>query len=92
VERLNEMALETPAFATYKGGEIDFYVKSLIGNEKSYAVEVKSGKNQAATGRKALDDGKVDCLLMLKGNTQGGIAGDVYTIPVYLFPKFRFDL
>ncbi len=92
VERLNEMALETPAFATYKGGEIDFYVKSLIGNEKSYAVEVKSGKNQAATGRKALDDGKVDCLLMLKGNTQGGIAGEVYTIPVYLFPKFRFDL
>ena len=92
VERLNEMALETPAFATYKGGEIDFYVKSLSGNEKSYAVEVKSGKNQAATGRKALDDGKVDCLLMLKGNTQGGIAGEVYTIPVYLFPKFRFDL
>lgn len=92
VERLNEMALETPAFATYKGGEIDFFVKSLIGSEKSYAVEVKSGKNQASTGRKALDDGKVDCLLMLKGNTQGGIAESVYTIPVYLFPKFRFDL
>lgn len=92
VERLNEMALETPAFATYRGGEIDFFVKSLIGSEKSYAVEVKSGKNQASTGRKALDDGKVDCLLMLKGNTQGGIAESVYTIPVYLFPKFRFDL
>lgn len=75
VERLNEMALGTPAFATYKDGEIDFYVKSLIGNEKSYAVEVKSGKNQAATGRKALGGGKVDYLLMLKGNTQGGIAG-----------------
>lgn len=75
VERLNEMALETSAFATYKGGGIDFYVNSLIGNEKSYAVEVKSGKNQTATGRKTLGGGKVDYLLMLKGNTQGGIAG-----------------
>lgn len=92
VERMGEIALETPAFATYKGGEIDFLVKSLIGNEKSYAVEVKSGKNQAATGRRALEDGKVDCLLLLKGNTQGGIAKSIYTIPVYLFPKFRFDL
>jgi len=92
VERMDEIALETPAFATYKGGEIDFLVKSLAGNEKSYAVEVKSGKNQAATGRRALEDGKVDCLLLLKGNTQGGIAKSIYTIPVYLFPKFRFDL
>lgn len=92
VERLHEIALETPAFATYKGGEIDFYVKSLVGNEKSYAVEVKSGRNQATSGRRALDEGKVDCLLMLKGNTQGGIAGEVYTVPVYLFPKFHFDL
>lgn len=63
LERLKEIALETPAFATYKGGEIDFYVKSLIGGEKNYAVEVKSGK-----------------------------AAPVYTIPVYLISRFRFDL
>ena len=92
MERLHEVALETPAFATYQGGEIDFYVKSLIGKEKRYAIEVKSGKNQAVTGKKALEDGKVDCLLLLKGNTQGGIQKETYTIPVYLFPKFRFDL
>lgn len=92
VERLHEVALETPAFATYQRGEIDFYVKSLIGKEKRYAIEVKSGKNQAVTGKKALEDGKVDCLLLLKGNTQGGIQKETYTIPVYLFPKFRFDL
>lgn len=92
MERLNELALEMPAFATYKGGEIDFYVKSLAGNEKSYAVEVKSGKKQAITGQRALDEKKVDCLLLLKGNTKGGNAAPVYTVPIYLFSKFRFDL
>lgn len=91
VERLKEIALETPAFATYKGGEIDFYVKSLEGNEKTYAVEVKSGKQAAPTGQFALDDGKVDFLLLLKGNTKGGRVGQVVTVPVFLFPKFRFD-
>lgn len=91
-ERLDEIALETPAFATYKGGEIDFFVKSLIGGEKTYAVEVKSGKGQASTGQRALDDKKVDCLLLLKGNTLGGNAAPVYTIPIYLFSRFCFDL
>lgn len=92
VERLDEIALETPAFATYKGVEIDFFVKSLIGKEKSYALEVKSGKNQALTGHRALDEKKVDYLVLLKGNTNGGKAYPVYTMPVYLFSKFRFDL
>lgn len=59
----------------------------------SWNVLKKRGSgNQAATGRRALEDGKVDCLLLLKENTQGGIAEPIYTIPVYLFPKFRFDL
>ena len=92
MERLNEIALETPAFATYQGGEIDFFVKSLIGHEKQYAVEVKSGKNKASTGQKALDSKKVDYLLLLKGNTEGGHLGNIYTIPLYLFSRFRFDL
>lgn len=91
-ERLQEIALEMPAFATYRGGEIDFFVKSLVGSEKVYAVEVKSGKGQASSGQKALDDGKVGCLLLLKGNTMGGKADKVYTVPIYLFSKFRFDL
>lgn len=73
VEHLKEIAIETPAFAVYKGGEIDFYVKSLEENEKTYAVEVKSGKQGAST----VEDGKVDYLLLLKGNTKGGNAGKV---------------
>lgn len=92
VERMKEIALETPAFATYKGGEIDFFVKSLIGMEHTYAVEVKSGKQPAPTGHKALEDGKVDYLILLKGDTKGGRAEKVITLPVFLFPKFRFDL
>lgn len=91
MERLGELALETPAFATYKGGEIDFFAKSLLGHECRYGIEVKSGKGQAATGQKALDDQKPDYLVMLKGNTMGGRTEKVLTIPIYLFSRFRFD-
>lgn len=91
MERLGEIALETPAFATYKGGEIDFLVKSLQGNECTYAVEVKAGRQAAPTGRAALDDGKVDYLVMLKGSSMDGSSGNVITIPIFLFPGFRFD-
>lgn len=91
-ERLKEVALETPAFATYKGGEIDFLVKSLHGGEKLYALEVKSGRNAAATGKKALEDGKVDYLLLLKGDTRGGKSENVITVPIFLFQKFEFSL
>ncbi|MCM1233560.1 MAG: AAA family ATPase [Ruminococcus flavefaciens] len=86
----SEIALETPAFATLGTGEIDFYAKAL-GSERTYALEVKSGKQAAPTGLKALDDGKVDCLLLLKGNTKGGKNGNIFTIPIYLFSKFMFD-
>ena len=91
-ERLGEIALETPAFATYKGGEIDFFVKSLRGNECTYAVEAKAGRQAAPTGQAALNDGKVDYLLLLKGSSKGGVAGNVITIPIFLFPGFRFDM
>ena len=89
---MKEIALETPAFATYKGGEIDFYVKSLTGMEHTYAVEVKSGRHSAPTGQKALEDGKVDYLVLLKGDTKGGQTDNVFTLPVFLFPKFKFNL
>lgn len=92
MERMKEIALETPAFATYKEGEIDFFVKSLLGNEKTYAVEVKSGKNSALTGQNALKNGKVDYLLLLKGNTKGGQTENIITLPAFLFSKFKFDL
>ena len=44
----SEIALDTPAFATLGNGEIDFYVKELS-SEKTYAIEVKSGKNSGKT-------------------------------------------
>ena len=37
-----QIAFETPAFATYKNGEIDFYVQSLKERTR-YVIEVKSG-------------------------------------------------
>lgn len=84
-----KLAFETPAFATWGNGEIDFYTKSLDSG-KTYAVEVKAGKNSAKTAAEALALGKADYLLLAKGNTHGGIAGNVYTVPVYGISKFHF--
>lgn len=84
-----EIALESPAFATYKGGEIDFFVQALDA-PKRYAVEVKAGKNAGTTAKKALEHGKVDYLLYLKGNTKGGVQGKTITLPISLLEQFRF--
>lgn len=84
-----EIAFETPAFATFKGGEIDFIVQGIESGER-YAVEVKAGKNAGVTARKALEMGKVDCLLYLKGNTGGGIQGRTETVPIYLLEQYKF--
>lgn len=85
-----EIAFETPAFATYKGGEIDFVAQTLKSHVR-YLVEVKSGKGTAATSVKALDQGKADKLLYLKGDTKGGTDGKVLTLPIYLLEQFHFD-
>jgi len=49
---LNEIAFETPAFAVYAGGEIDFIVKSNL-NDKIYALEVK-GNTKGGTTEKII--------------------------------------
>lgn len=85
----SEIALETPAFATLGGGEIDFYVKSLT-SEKSYAVEVKAGRHSGKSATEALGKGKVDYILYAKGDTHGGRADKTMTIPIYGIAKFRF--
>lgn len=85
----NEIALETPAFATLGNGEIDFYVKSLS-SEKTYAVEVKAGKHSGKSATEALSKGKVDYLLYAKGDTHGGRADKIVTIPIYGIAKYRF--
>lgn len=84
-----ELAFEMPAFATWGKGELDFYTKSL-NSGKTYAIEVKAGKNSAKTAMEVLDKGKADYLLLAKGSTHGGIADRIYTIPVYGISKFPF--
>lgn len=76
----SEIVLETPAFATLGNGEIDFYVKTIKAH-KSYAIEVKAGKKNSKTIQAVLEHNKADFILFAKGNTHGGIADKVYTIP-----------
>lgn len=85
-----EIALETPAFATYGDGELDFFVMSLH-SEKTYAVEVKSGKNSSKTVSSVLQGHKADYALFAKGNTHGGIVDNIFTIPIYGISKFTFS-
>lgn len=81
----------SPAFGVYKGGEIDFFVRSLE-NYKDYAIEVKSGKNIGKTANMILKDGKADYLYLLKGDTHGGIVDKKkHTVPIYLTGKITFD-
>lgn len=86
----SEIALESPAFATLGNGEIDFFAKA-VKSQKTYAVEVKSGKNAGKTAKAALDSNKADYLLYAKGNTKGGKDGNIITIPVYGISKFVFS-
>lgn len=85
----SEIALETPAFATLGAGEIDFYVQA-IKSRKTYALEVKTGKNAGKTAGTAIEKGKADYLLYAKDSTGGGKAGNIITIPVYGISKFMF--
>lgn len=85
-----EIAFETPAFATYKGGEIDFVAQSLQTSTR-YLIEVKSGKGNAPTSVKALNQGKADRLLYLKGDTKSGKDGKIETLPIYLLEKYKFS-
>ena len=85
----SEIALETPAFATMGRGEIDFYLKSLR-TRKTYAIEVKTGKNQSKTVQDILDKRKADYVVYAKGNTHGGVRDNIYTIPIYGIGKFEF--
>lgn len=79
-----------PNFGIYKKGELDFIYfdkhTSLL-----YGIEVKAGKNSGGTITDALKDGKIDRALYCKGNTYGGIDDKKITIPIYLFPRFKFE-
>lgn len=81
--------IRKPNFGIYNKGELDFV---YFDKETSllYGIEVKAGKNSGGTITSALQDGKIDRALYCKGNTYGGIDGKKITIPIYLFPRFKF--
>lgn len=85
-----EMVLESPAFATWKNSEIDYFIMTY-NSRKVYLVEVKSGKNNNKTINHILESIKADYILYLKGNTHGGISGNTLTIPIYGISKFNFE-
>ena len=46
----------------------------------------------AKTGKKLLEDGKLDYLYVLKGETKGGIAeGKIFTIPLCLADRLVYE-
>ena len=71
IDNTNEIAGYVPWFGTYEkiNGELDFYVRN-VKNCKNYGVEVKSTDEAARTGRKLLEDKKLDYLAYL---TQAGL-------------------
>lgn len=87
------IAGSAPWFALYTktGGELDFFVRSLV-DYKNYGIEVKSTDNKYKTARALLDDGKLDYLYVLKGDTYGSADNaPIYTIPLYLADRIRFN-
>ena len=88
-----DIAGNAPWFAWYEKskGELDFYVRSLI-DYKNYGIEVKAGSNTGNTANQLLTDGKIDYLYYLKGDTYGGVAGKIFTVPIYLADRISFDL
>ena len=92
LENTREIAGIVPWFASYEkiNGELDFYVRSLL-DYKNYGIKVKSTDAVAKTGKKLLEDGKLDYLYLLKGETKGGIADEkIFTIPLCLADRVTY--
>lgn len=79
-----------PMFGTYKEGEMDFVVNNRE-NYMTYGVEVKAGKSVGRTAQVLLEDGKVEAVYFLKGDTYGGINGNMLTAPIYLAGRVKYD-
>lgn len=89
-KRNMELSGISPMFGTYKTGEIDFLIGNIV-NDKTYGIEVKAGKAIGKTAQMLLDDGKLDAVYFLKGDTYGGIMDRKITVPIYLVGRVRFD-
>ncbi|NBJ03881.1 hypothetical protein D3Z62_28420 [Lachnospiraceae bacterium] len=74
-------------------GKLDFFARSLV-DYKNYGIEVKSTDAAVKAAMQLLEDGKLDYLYLLKGDTKGGISNDgkVLTIPLYLADRISFAL
>ena len=90
-----DIAGNAPWFATYgkTKGELDFYVRSIV-DYKNYGVEVKAGSHSGNTVTRLYQDGKIDYIYYLKGETCGGKADDgkILTVPIYLADRIAFDI
>ena len=84
-----EIAFETPAFASYKDGEIDFYVQSLQERIR-YAIRTNNDILAVDTSKAALKAGKVDYLLYLTDDTHGSVDGKRIIMPIYSLERFHF--
>lgn len=82
-----------PTFGTLGNDELDFVHLSYTDN-KIYGIEVNLSNNSGKTITQALSKGKINYALYLKGDSYGGIndKGTTITIPIYLFPRFNFNL
>lgn len=53
-------------------------------------IEQVEWNHASTTAKKALEQGQVQKLLYLKGNTKGGVDGQQETLPIYLLEKYKF--
>lgn len=79
-----------PSFAVSNDYELDFLVKSRM-DDKTYGIEVKSGKHSGVSIKKMLDKNQIDYAVYAKGKCSYGNVDKIYTLPVFLFNKFVFD-
>ena len=95
MRKKREIAGNAPWFVLYQKtkGELDFFVRSLL-DYKNYGIEVKSTDAAAKTAKRLLEDGKLDYLYLLKGDTKGEIPedGKIYAVPLYLADRIKFNM
>ena len=82
-----------PSFATYGDTELDFLLFVPDGaNTRKVAIEVKTHHKKGQSSSELLSNGKIDYLINVRAGTMGGRAGNILTIPIYLFGRFDTEM